>query len=205
MAGITKKEREQRKAEAAAKAEGVANVATEEKASETADNADTQAKPEDEVKTEEAPAATAQQTSPEAEPEPETESTGNSHEKSVTKPHFDPALPASSNGMRVYCKLPSGMKFPTPFGEVSLKGSSASNLVNGYGCTLVPQDAWEYIQKVYGKMKVFDKLNPVIFAASSTADGESMAKEFGANVKTGLEKKNPKDIVVAAERKAGIK
>lgn len=193
MTGISKEERKRKKAGEAAK--------TAVSADEIAEEASVQPEQSGEPKVGSSSDAqsSAQDVLPEQKDEVKTETEGAAKAPAAT------SAAISGGDVLVYCKLPKGMKFQTPVGEVSLNGSLKSSIVGGYGCTAVRKDAWEFIQKVYGTMKVFDKLNPVIFAATSAADGESMAKEFGATVKTGLEKKNPNDIITTAERRAGVR
>lgn len=109
------------------------------------------------------------------------------------------------NVVLVYCMLPSGMSFPTPFGLVTLNGSNVAQLVGGYGKTHVPKKAWEYVKSVYKSMKVFDENNPVIFEAESAEDGDEAAQDQGESVSTGLEQKAPNEIVKKAEAQAGNK
>lgn len=108
-------------------------------------------------------------------------------------------------GVYVYCKLPNGMQFQTPFGVVVLKGTNDAQIVGGYGRTFVSQKAWEYILSVYGGMKVFNKSNPVIFEAEKASYGDDAAKEQGEDTTTGMEQKAPSDIIKKAEATANNK
>lgn len=92
--------------------------------------------------------------------------------------------------MSVFCKLPSGMTFAMPGGDVVLKGAASSALFDGYGVTLMTAAAWEALEARYGKMDVFKK--KIIFAEEKIQNGAAIAKEMSGE-KTGFEGVDPKN------------
>jgi hypothetical protein len=113
----------------------------------------------------------------------------------VAKPK---ATPKKSGDVQVYCKLPHGIKFQTPAGEITLAGSSSSNLVGGFGVTAVPKAAWEYVEGIYGKTKMFE--SGVIFSSEKASYGNDKAEETGKTVKSGMERKDQKEIFAMMEK-----
>lgn len=97
---------------------------------------------------------------------------------------------APSGIMKVFCKLPSGMTFAMPGGDVALKGASGSKLLGGYGVTFMSEPAWEALEARYGGMDVFTK--KIIFAEESMKDGAAIAQEM-SNEKTGFEGVDPRN------------
>lgn len=97
---------------------------------------------------------------------------------------------APSGVMKVFCKLPSGMTFAMPGGDVALKGASGSKLFGGYGVTFMSASAWEALEARYGGMDVFKK--KIVFAEENMKDGAAVAQEMSGE-KTGFEGVDPKN------------
>lgn len=104
----------------------------------------------------------------------------------------------ASKPVKVYCKLPHGIRYPMPDGRVvrlvGMYGDERSDLqvtdmpgrhaVMGFGVTPVDADDWEQIVKDHGKSAAH--VNGFIFAAKDEKSGESQARE-AENEKTGFE------------------
>jgi hypothetical protein len=107
-----------------------------------------------------------------------------------------------SKPVKVYCKLPHGIRYTMPDGRevrlVGMYGDERSDLqvtdmpgrhaVMGHGVTPVDAEDWEQIVKDHGKSLAHK--NGFVFAAKDDKSGEAQAKEQKAE-KTGFEGYNP--------------
>lgn len=103
-------------------------------------------------------------------------------------PQTPEAAPAGV--MKVFCKLPSGMTFSLPGGDVTLKGANDSALLGGYGVTFMSERKWTDLFVRYGDMDAFRK--NIIFAEQNINDGVAIAKEMNGE-RTGFEGVDPKN------------
>lgn len=102
-------------------------------------------------------------------------------------PQTPEAAPAGV--MKVFCKLPSGMTFSLPGGDVTLKGANDSALLGGYGVSFMSESKWAALAARYGDMDAFRK--KIIFAEQNLNDGVAIAKEMSGE-RTGFEGVDPK-------------
>lgn len=94
--------------------------------------------------------------------------------------------------MKVYSKLPHGVKFTVGGVPVTINGSNTPGcLLPDHGVSNVPDDYWEELLAIYGSHKAI--YNGHIFAANDIVDAESIAEEHEGE-KTGMEQIDPKAL-----------
>lgn len=117
-------------------------------------------------------------------------------------PPAESAVKKVSKPVKVFCKLPSGIKYDLPDGRrvrfVGMYGDQRSDLqvsglpglqsVMGFGVTTIEADDWAQIVKDHGKSLAH--VNGLIFAAKDDRSGLSEAREKEGE-KTGLEPYDP--------------
>lgn len=102
--------------------------------------------------------------------------------------------------VKVACKLPNGIRFETPYGEVLLKGVRMSEIVKAggylptgtYNITPVDANAWDWILANYSDQPMIQ--NGVIFAEEKYESAKSKALELTDEVKSGFEQIDPKKL-----------
>ena len=114
------------------------------------------------------------------------------------------SLPADTQDtVCVALNRPLGLSFRLPDGrKVALNGNGAPLVgkekgvlpVGTYGLTLINRDAWDYILKTYGEMKVFK--NGLCFATNSRAESEQEAASR-SDLRNGFEPVDPKRTVTS--------
>lgn len=83
------------------------------------------------------------------------------------------------------CKLPSGLTINHAGQSVTLSGTNASNLINGFGITHhVPAELWEGFLKTFAQQPIIK--NGIVFAVTDKQSAQDAAAER-AGQKTGLE------------------
>lgn len=105
--------------------------------------------------------------------------------------------------VKVYCKLPGGMRFPLPDGTMlHLGGASGKDTVLGMGVTRnVPYPVWEYVKEAYGKIPAFSK--GLIFATDNASEdmGEVREKSGEKSGFEGVDPKNPGQGIAPVKNK----
>ena len=90
----------------------------------------------------------------------------------------------------VFCKLPSGIRFPLEDGDVRLVGGNHPEAVVGFGKTVVKTDDWEVVSKRYSNHPAMQ--NGSIYAIANANDGKKEA-QVREKTKTGFEKTTQHD------------
>lgn len=123
-----------------------------------------------------------------------------------------PAVKTSAKSDTVFVALNrvNGIKFALANGERVLINGNGAPLVGremgvipigGYGLTEISREAWEYIEKTYGCMEIFQ--NGLIFATDKRGDTE-MESVNRRSLRHGLEPIDPEKTVTTAV-KAGLR